>query len=57
MVRMMTMMTMVTMVFDDGGWGPPGDHHDREAGVGVKGNRESDEALGVAVTGKNWKQV
>ena len=51
------MMTMVTMVFDDGGWGPPGDHHDREAGVGVKGNRESDEALGVAVTGKNWKQV
>ena len=57
---MVTMVTMVTIDgdgCDNGDNGPPGDHHDRQAGVGVKGNRESDEALGIAVTKKKWKQV
>ena len=38
-----------------GDWDPPGDHHDRETGVGVKGNRKSDEALGVAVAKKKME--
>ena len=35
---------------------PPGDHHNREAGVSVKGNGECDKSLGVAVTRKNGKK-
>ena len=36
---------------------PPGDHHNREAGVSVKGNGECDKSLGVAVTRKNGKKM